>query len=64
MKRVIVKDWFVRKNYEGNQLYVINESGNEFVVTGETEKAFKGYYDTNYGKVYCWTPKSCCVEVE
>lgn len=55
-----VKDWFVRKNYEGNQLYAIRESGNQFVITDETEKAYKGYYDTDYGKIYAWCPKSCC----
>lgn len=59
-KYVWVKGWFYKKNFEGNQLYAIIESGGQFVVSSETEKAYKGYYDTDYGRIYAWCPKSVC----
>lgn len=64
MKKVEIKEWFVIKNYEEGQSYSIRESGCEFVVEGETEKALKGYFDTNFGKIYGWVPKSVIVTEE
>lgn len=58
--RVYVKEWLVRKNLGilSNEYFAAKEVDFEFSVVKETEKAVNGYFDTAYGRVYMWAPKS------
>lgn|SRR5699024_1946351 len=58
---VAIKDWFVRKNFDQNEAYVIN-SNDWIEVLEETAKAYKlKVHNADFGNIVTWAPKSCCV---
>ena len=64
MKEVFVKSWFINNNMSDSERYCINECNASFTIERETEKAYRGFFDTNYGKIYAWVPKSVCMTEE
>ena len=52
-----IPEWFLSKNLDQQQLYATRVADNAYV-TKETEKAFLANWDTEYGKVSTWVPKS------
>lgn len=60
---VIVKDWFIRKNFTQDERYVISVA-DSVTVAKETEKAVYICYDSKFGKLFKWVPKSCLMTAE
>lgn len=56
-----IKDWFVRKNFNQQEAYVI--TANDWIeVVEETAKAYKLIvHNADFGNITTWAPKSCCV---
>lgn len=54
---VSVAPWFLRKNFSQGQRYGIETCDNA-VIKAETEKAYKLGFDTDFGYVTSWFPKS------
>ena len=52
-----IKNWFVEKNFSSQELLAI--TGCEPSVERETDKALLLSWDTDYGKISRWVPKSC-----
>lgn len=52
-----IKGWFMSKNFTPNERLAI--VGVDPVQIGETEKAVKLCWNTGYGKIVKWVPKSC-----
>lgn len=63
--RVYIKEWIVRKNLGAlsNEYFAAKEIDFSFEIEKETEKAVYGYFDTAYGRVYMWSPKSQVMSV-
>lgn len=56
-----VPAWIIRKNLSQNEAYaVLNECSGSTVIR-ETEKAVLVSFDTEYGKIEMWSPKSVLV---
>lgn len=58
------KEWILEKNLSTEQLQAVHVGCADYEVIGETEKAYKFKISTDFGKIYCWAPKSQCVEIE
>lgn len=58
MNRVYIKQWIAEKNLGTNEYFAAKEMDFEFEVEKETEKAVYGFFNTAYGRVYSWFPKS------
>lgn len=54
---VIVKSWFLNKNYSQNERYAISTANRTFIEK-ETEKAVFVKFDTDNGIIKGWLPKS------
>lgn len=52
-----IKGWFMSKNFTPNERLAI--VGTDPVQIAETEKAVKLCWNTSYGKIVKWVPKSC-----
>lgn len=52
-----IKEWFVEKNFTQNERYVI-QCG-EVSIEKETEKAYFLKWNSDYGFIKRWVPKSC-----
>lgn len=59
-----VKEWIVRKNLNEQEAYAVSEILFEGDVIRETEKAYYLLFDTNYGHIKMWAPKSQCYDEE
>lgn len=57
-KTVMVKDWFLRKNFTEQENYMIRIS-DKSVVEKETSKAALVKFTNEYGSRSFWIPKSC-----
>lgn len=55
-----VAKWFVEKNYSRNEAQAMAET--EATIERETEKAYLLKYNTEYGVITGWFPKSVCSE--
>jgi len=57
------KSWFVDKNFSQGERYVIEcaVAGGEYKVKKETEKAVMVRFESDYGSIVRWFPKSVCV---
>lgn len=53
-----VADWFLNKNYTMNEKYAMNVT--DPTVERETEKAYFLKFNTDYGVISGWFPKSVC----
>ena len=65
-KEVVVKDWFLKKNFTETDLYMIGISYKSIVIK-ETEKAALVQFTNEYGKKNFWIPKKClllCIKKE
>lgn len=56
-----IKSWFVNKNFSSDERIAIGTSDG-FTIERETEKAFLFKWQTKYGSISKWIPKSCCAE--
>ena len=61
-KKVVVKDWFLKKNFSSNDLYMIGISY-ETIVEKETIKAALVKFTNEFGSKSFWIPKSCLLMV-
>lgn len=57
-----IKNWFVEKNFSSHELLAI--AWCEPSVDRETDKALLLSWDTDYGKISRWVPKSCILTDE
>lgn len=57
-----IKRWFLEKNFSRNELFAMD--GVDPALCGETEKAVKLMWRTDYGKIIRWIPKSCLMTDE
>ncbi len=64
VKSYEIKKWFLEKNFNQNQRYIINLSiiSRELTVLSETEKALKFRANSDFGYIDFWCPKSCLAE--
>lgn len=53
-----IKKWFMEKEFSASERYAI-ETGDEPAVARETEKAVLLKWDTDFGTISHWVPKSC-----
>lgn len=56
-----VPAWIIRKNLTNEEAYAVLNECDSMKVVRETEKAQLVEFDTNYGRVRMWTPKSVLV---
>ncbi len=56
-----IKDWFLNKNFNGNERYIINLAmiGGELHEVRQTEKAIQFRAESDFGNFTFWCPKSC-----
>jgi hypothetical protein len=54
-----VKAWFIHKNFTQQEAQAIN-NGCTITIVSETEKAYKLNFQTNFGSIVSWVPKSVC----
>lgn len=59
---ICIKGWFMTKNFTASERIAI--AGTEPSVAAETEKALKLRWETSYGIIICWVPKSCLETAE
>ena len=57
MENIIIKDWFLEKNFSEHERYAISVSDIE--ILKETEKAYLLKFISEFGKVEKWIPKAC-----
>lgn len=59
-----IKSWFLQKNFDNNERLVINTAlmGNDIEIVKETEKAVFVKFNSDYGIISSWIPKSCVGE--
>lgn len=55
-----IQNWFLVKNFTQNQRYAMART--EPTIVKETEKAFFLRFDTEYGRISGWFPKSVCAK--
>ncbi len=55
-----VKNWFINKNFNSQEAYIINLACNskEFIILKETEKAVFIQFNSDFGSLKSWFPKS------
>ena len=53
-----VKNWFMVKNFTSSERVAIMSS-DEMIIEKETEKAVLGKWNTKFGAITKWIPKSC-----
>lgn len=56
--KIGIKDWFIRKKFSDYERYALTAIIS-CEVTKETEKALCFKWNTDYGKLVKWIPKSC-----
>lgn len=56
-----VPEWIIRKNLDDNQAYAVLNENNKTTIVRETEKAKLFKFDTEYGYIEMWSPKSVLV---
>jgi len=52
--------WVMQKNLTASEYEAINCDGASPVINKETEKAIDFEFDTDFGVIYMWCPKSVC----
>ena len=60
---IYVKEWFIDKNFNQNERYGISVA-DSCSVEKETEKAVLVKWETEYGNITRWIPKSCTMTEE
>ena len=55
-----IKSWFLQKNFTQGEAYAIN-TARSFKIERDTEKAILVKFNTDYGMIKTWLPKSVCV---
>lgn len=63
MIKMMVKEWFMNKNFTQNESYAVSVAHNSSVER-ETEKAVLIKWYTKYGNITKWVPKSCLTTEE
>ena len=59
---MIIKEWFLDKNFTDNEKYVISVSDTK--ILKETEKAINVEFKSKFGTLTKWIPKSCIMSDE
>lgn len=54
-----VKSWFMSKNFSNDEIFIAGCS--EKSIVKSTEKALYVEFDSDYGRIYKWVPKTCFV---
>lgn len=62
MTNIIIKDWFLDKKFTQDEKYAISVS--DVSIIGESEKAVKLKFESDYGNIFSWIPKSCLMTEE
>lgn len=59
-----IKSWFLSKNFNQNEQYIIKCAiiGGELSIERETEKAILFKANSDWGTLKFWCPKSCLIE--
>ena len=57
-----IKEWLLIKNLNDNERYAISVS--DITIEKETEKAYLLKFESDFGIVFKWTPKSCIMTEE
>lgn len=57
-----IKEWFLIKNFNDNERYAMSVS--DITIERETEKAYLLKFESDFGTVTKWIPKSCIVTEE
>lgn len=57
MKELRIANWFMIENFNENERIII-ESADNITVEKETENAINVKFDSDYGIIACWLPKS------
>ena len=57
MEKELLPSWFVEKNFTQNEKYILDICYNEVVIR-ETEKAILLRWDSKFGSIKRWVPKS------
>ena len=60
---VYVKEWFINKNFNQNERYGISVADRSYIER-ETEKAVLVRWETEFGNITSWIPKSCLLTEE
>lgn len=58
------KDWILKNNLSDKEFEAIRVGDPTFKIERETEKAYRFQIETDFGTLYCWAPKSQCVEFD
>jgi len=61
---VKVQEWIVNKNLDSNEIYAVKSINFEGTIEKETEKAVYVKFNTNFGNITMWCPKSCVEKIE
>lgn len=57
-----IKSWFIDKNFSPDELFICETT--TFAILKETEKAVQLIWNSKYGKMFKWVPKSCMLTIE
>ena len=55
---IYVKEWFINKNFNQNERYGISVADRSYIER-ETWKAVLVRWETEFGNITSWVPKSC-----
>lgn len=61
-EKMRIKEWFLSKNFNDNERYVISVS--DITIEKESEKAVYIKFESNFGIIKRWIPKSCIMTDE
>lgn len=57
-----IKEWFLIKNFNDNERYAMSVS--DITIERETEKAYLLKFESDFGSITKWIPKSCIMTDE
>lgn len=61
-KNIVVKAWFAKKEFSQSERYAMETS--DALIDRETEKAYLLKWNTKFGVIKKWVPKSCVTMTE
>lgn len=61
-KNIVIKAWFVKKEFSQSERYAMETSSAD--IERETEKAYLLKWNTKFGILKKWVPKSCVTMTE
>lgn len=61
---MIIKDWYLESDFNSNERYAIEKNEVKPEIKQETEKAVLVVWNTEYGAITKWVPKSAILFME